>query len=42
LIALRGLDGLVVLDEIHRRPDLFPLLRAVPIGRFLDEIRRLK
>jgi len=39
-IALRGLDGLVVLDEIHRCPDLFPLLRVLadrerPATRFL-------
>lgn len=38
--ALRGIDGLVVLDEIHRRPDLFPLLRVLadrdrPATRFL-------
>ena len=39
-LALRGLDGLVVLDEIQRRPDLFPLLRVLadrprPTARFL-------
>ncbi len=39
-LALRGLDGLVVLDEIQRRPDLFPLLRVLadrprPAARFL-------
>ena len=28
-IALRPLKGLVVLDEIQRRPDLFPLLRVL-------------
>jgi len=28
-IALEGLEGLVVLDEIQRRPDLFELLRAL-------------
>lgn len=27
--ALEGLRGLVVLDEIHRRPDLFPALRVL-------------
>jgi predicted AAA+ superfamily ATPase len=27
--ALRGLAGLVVIDEIQCRPDLFPLLRAL-------------
>lgn len=28
-LALRGLKGLIVLDEIQRRPDLFPLLRVL-------------
>jgi predicted AAA+ superfamily ATPase len=28
-IALRPLKGLVVIDEIRRRPDLFPLLRVL-------------
>jgi hypothetical protein len=28
-LALRDLSGLVVLDEIQRRPDLFPLLRVL-------------
>ena len=28
-IALRPLKGLVVIDEIQRRPDLFPLLRIL-------------
>jgi len=28
-IALRSLKGLVVIDEIQRRPDLFPLLRVL-------------
>src|SRR5881227_4046158 len=27
--ALRALKGLVVIDEIQRRPDLFPLLRVL-------------
>jgi predicted AAA+ superfamily ATPase len=40
LLALRGLKGLVVLDEIQRRPDLFPVLRVLadrpgPPARFL-------
>lgn len=29
LIALQGLTGLVVIDEIQRRPDLFPILRVL-------------
>ncbi len=29
LNALEGLDGLVVLDEIQRRPELFPVLRVL-------------
>jgi predicted AAA+ superfamily ATPase len=28
-LALQGLDGLVVIDEIQRMPDLFPLLRVL-------------
>src|SRR5687768_5318444 len=28
-LAVRGLRGLVVLDEVQRRPDLFPLLRVL-------------
>ena len=28
-LALRPLKGLVVIDEIQRRPDLFPLLRVL-------------
>ncbi|MCC7292374.1 MAG: ATP-binding protein [Phycisphaerales bacterium] len=28
-LALRGLKGLVIIDEIQRRPDLFPLLRVL-------------
>ena len=28
-IALAGLDGLVVIDEVQRRPDLFPVLRVL-------------
>jgi len=29
LLALEGLRGLVVLDEVHRRPDLSPVLRVL-------------
>ena len=29
MLALEGLRGLVVLDEIHRRADLFPVLRVL-------------
>ena len=29
MTALRGLKGLVVIDEIQRKPDLFPLLRVL-------------
>jgi hypothetical protein len=29
MLALEPLRGLVVLDEIHRRPDLFPVLRVL-------------
>ncbi len=28
-LVLRPLEGLVVLDEVQRRPDLFPLLRVL-------------
>src|SRR5438876_7284412 len=28
-LALRPLKGLVVIDEVQRRPDLFPLLRVL-------------
>lgn len=28
-LALRGLTGLIVIDEVQRRPDLFPLLRVL-------------
>jgi uncharacterized protein len=40
MLALSGLRGLVVLDEIQRRPDLFPVLRVLadrprPPARFL-------
>jgi predicted AAA+ superfamily ATPase len=38
-LALEGLQGLVVIDEIQRRPELFPLLRFLcdtgPDRRFL-------
>jgi uncharacterized protein len=29
MLALKSLEGLVVLDEIQRRPDLFPILRVL-------------
>jgi uncharacterized protein len=29
MTALQGLEGLVVIDEIQRRPDLFPVLRVL-------------
>ncbi|MEK7767447.1 MAG: AAA family ATPase, partial [bacterium] len=29
MTALRGLRGLVVIDEVQRRPDLFPVLRVL-------------
>lgn len=29
MTALRGLSGLVVIDEVQRRPDLFPVLRVL-------------
>ncbi|HRD94223.1 MAG: ATP-binding protein [Candidatus Accumulibacter sp.] len=29
MLALEGLDGLVVIDEVQRRPDLFPVLRVL-------------
>lgn len=40
LLALEGLRGLVVIDEVQRRPDLFPTLRVLadrprPPARFL-------
>ena len=28
-LVLRPLEGLVILDEVQRRPDLFPLLRVL-------------
>jgi predicted AAA+ superfamily ATPase len=37
-LALRPLKGLVVIDEIQRRPDLFPLLRVLADLK-LDELR---
>jgi len=36
LLALRPLEGLIVIDEVQRRPDLFPVLRVLadePRGR---------
>jgi len=32
-LALEGLDGLIVIDEIQRKPDLFPLLRHLVDNR---------
>ena len=29
MLALEGLTGLVVIDEVQRRPDLFPALRVL-------------
>src|SRR5450830_1180147 len=29
MTALRPLEGLVVIDEVQRRPDLFPMLRVL-------------
>lgn len=29
MMALRDLKGLVVIDEIHRKPDLFPIIRVL-------------
>ena len=29
MLALEGLGGLVVLDEVQRRPELFPVLRVL-------------
>ncbi len=29
MLTLEGLRGLIVLDEIHRRPELFPVLRVL-------------
>ncbi len=29
MTALRGLEGIVVIDEVQRRPDLFPVLRVL-------------
>lgn len=29
MLALESLDGLVVIDEVQRRPDLFPILRVL-------------
>jgi hypothetical protein len=29
MLALKGLKGIVVIDEIHRQPDLFPVLRVL-------------
>jgi predicted AAA+ superfamily ATPase len=40
LLALRGLRGLVVIDEVQRRPDLFPVLRVL-IDRPRNPVRFL-
>jgi predicted AAA+ superfamily ATPase len=29
MLALKGLRGLVVIDEVQRRPELFPILRVL-------------
>ena len=29
MLALQGLKGIVVLDEVQRRPELFPVLRVL-------------
>ena len=29
MLALRPLSGLIVVDEVQRRPELFPLLRVL-------------
>src|ERR1700690_2791550 len=29
MVALEGLTGLIVLDEVQRRPELFPVLRVL-------------
>jgi len=29
LLALEGVEGLIIIDEIQRRPDLFPILRVL-------------
>ena len=37
-VALRSLKGLIVIDEVQRRPDLFPLLRVLADRRpLLDQ-----
>ncbi len=36
MLALEGLKGLVIIDEIQRRPDLFPVLRVL-IDRMRDK-----
>ena len=36
MTALRGLKGLVVIDEVQRRPDLFPVLRVLTDRRPLS------
>ena len=40
MLVLRELPGLVVIDEIQRRPDLFPALRVVPCALRFPCVRR--
>ena len=40
MTALRPLSGLVVIDEVQRRPDLFPVLRVL-VDRAADDTRWL-
>ncbi len=35
MTALATLQGLVVIDEVQRRPDLFPMLRVLVVARFM-------
>jgi predicted AAA+ superfamily ATPase len=37
MTALGQLKGLVVIDEIQRRPDLFPILRVLAVGAIPPE-----
>ncbi|RME01848.1 MAG: hypothetical protein D6814_00710, partial [Calditrichaeota bacterium] len=37
MLALKDLRGLVVIDEIHRQPQLFPVLRVHELGGFSIE-----
>ncbi len=40
LLALEGLEGLVVLDEIQRNPKLMEVLNPGDSGRFVAKTRR--